>query len=176
METKIKSDLIYQGSVITVTKDLVSVDNEMTSIRECVRANGGVAVLALVDGKVLLVKQYRYVVSEETLEIPAGKIEVGEKLEVCALRELEEECGYTADKLTKLFSFYPTPGFCGETLHIFLAEGLHQVVNPKAMDEDERIEVLAIDLKQAYQMILDGTIKDSKTMIAIQHAYVNFFK
>ena len=76
--------------------------------------------------KILFVKQYRYVVEEETIEIPAGKIEAGEDLEECARRELERECGYACDSLSKLF-FFPTPGFCGEVLHIYLAQGLTKI-------------------------------------------------
>ena len=94
METKIKSTAIFNGKVIRVTKDEVKTDNGITAVRECVYANGGVAILAFIEKKLLLVKQYRYVVGEETIEIPAGKIELGEDLKLCALRELEEETGY----------------------------------------------------------------------------------
>lgn len=170
MEKKLKSTTIYDGAVIHVKKDEVLCENGVTSYRECVGAPGGVAILAIKDQKILLVKQYRYVIGEETIEIPAGKIEPNEELSLCAMRELEEETGYRAESMEKIVSFYPTPGFCSEVLHIFEAKYLTKVEHPKAMDEDEVINSYFLDLHEAYQQVLDGTIKDSKTMIAIQYA------
>ncbi len=168
MEKQVSSERIYSGRVIDLDRDEVMTENGVLSVRECVRANGGVAILAMIDQKVLLVKQYRYVMGEELIEIPAGKIELGEALEVCAARELEEETGYRADKLEKMMTFYPTPGFCGEKLHIYYADGLHKIENPKAMDEDECIELMMVDVHEVYQWIKEGKIRDSKTIIAIQ--------
>lgn len=176
MENKISSTPIFNGSVIRVTKDEVSVSNGTTSIRECVYANGGVAILAFIDGKILFVKQYRYVVGEETIEIPAGKIEADEELTLCAQRELEEETGYQAESIKKILSFYPTPGFCGEELHIFLAHKLHKLEHPKAMDEDECIECILMSADEAYQCIKQGLIKDSKTILAVQMALLENWK
>lgn len=173
MEKQLNSKCIYDGTVIKLKKDEVLCENGMTSFRECVSAPGGVAILAVVDNKILLVKQYRYVVQEETIELPAGKIEPNEDLALCALRELEEETGYSANEMKKIFTFYPTPGFCSEVLHIYEAKNIYKLTNPKAMDEDEVIHSYFLDLKEAYQQVLDGTIKDSKTMIAIQYAYHN---
>lgn len=172
METKISSKMVYDGKVIKVSVDQVQVDEGLVATRECVRNDGGVAILAIRDHKILLVKQFRYVVNEETLEIPAGKLEKDEDILVCAYRELEEETGYTSDSMNKIISFYPTPGFCGEILHIVEAGELRKVENPLAMDEDERIEVIEIELNEAYQKLLKGEIKDSKTMIAIQYALI----
>lgn len=173
MEKQISSQMIYDGRVIKVKKDEVLCENGSISYRECVNAPGGVAIMAVRDHAILLVKQYRYVVSEETLEIPAGKIEPDEDLAVCAARELEEETGYQAAKLIKRFTFYPTPGFCSEMLHIYEAIQLEKVENPKAMDEDECINSFFLDLDDAYKLVMDGTIRDSKTIIAIQYAYHN---
>lgn len=173
MEKKLNSTEIYKGHVIHVKKDEVLCDNGTTSYRECVGAPGGVAILAVKDNQILLVKQYRYVVQEETIEIPAGKIEPNEDLAVCAMRELEEETGYGCKSMDKIFTFYPTPGFCSEVLHIYEAKELTKLENPKAMDIDEVINSYFLDIKTAYEQVLDGTIKDSKTMIAIQYAYQN---
>ena len=171
MEKKLNSTEIYKGYVIHVKKDEVLCENGMTSFRECVGAPGGVAILAVKENQILLVKQYRYVVGEETIEIPAGKIEPNEDLKICAIRELEEETGYGCTSMDKIFTFYPTPGFCSEVLHIYEAKEIFKLENPKAMDEDEVIHSYFLDLETAYQQVLDGTIKDSKTMIAIQYAY-----
>lgn len=173
MEKQLSTKCIYDGIVVKVKKDEVLCENGMTSIRECVSAPGGVAILAVVDHKILLVKQYRYVVQEETIELPAGKIEPNEDLAICALRELEEETGYSAKEMNKIFTFYPTPGFCSEVLHIYEAKNIFKLETPKVMDEDEVINSYFVDLKEAYKQVLDGTIKDSKTMIAIQYAYQN---
>ena len=170
MEKKLNSTEIYKGVVIHVKKDQVLCENGITSYRECVGAPGGVAILAVKDNKILLVKQYRYVVQEETIEIPAGKIEPNEDLAICAKRELEEETGYEAESLKKLFTFYPTPGFCSEVLHIYEAINIQKMECPSAMDEDEVINHYFLDIEEAYQQVLNGTIKDSKTMIAIQYA------
>lgn len=176
LENKISSTPIFNGKVIRVTQDEVSVSNGTTSTRECVYANGGVAILAFIDEKILFVKQYRYVVGEETIEIPAGKIEVGEDLSICAQRELEEETGYAAESIEKVLSFYPTPGFCGEELHIFLAHKLSKLEHPKAMDEDECIECILMSAEEAYQAVKQGLIKDSKTILAIQMALLENWK
>ena len=173
MEKMLNSSEIYKGHVIHVKKDEVLCENGIKSFRECVGAPGGVAILAIKDKQLLLVKQYRYVVGEETIEIPAGKIEPNEDLKICALRELEEETGYTCKTMNKIFSFYPTPGFCSEVLHIYEAKDLIKLENPKEMDIDEVINSYFLDIETAYQQVLDGTIKDSKTMIAIQYAYQN---
>ena len=173
MEKQLSTKCIYDGVVVKVKKDEVLCENGITSIRECVSAPGGVAILAIIDNKVLLVKQYRYVVQEETIELPAGKIEPNEDLAICALRELEEETGYSAKEMNKIFTFYPTPGFCSEVLHIYEAKNIFKLDTPKDMDEDEVINSYFVDLKEAYNQVLDGTIKDSKTMIAIQYAYQN---
>lgn len=173
MEKQLTSEIIYDGSVIHVKKDQVLCENGIESVRECVSAPGGVAILAIKNHAILLVKQFRYVVGEDTLEIPAGKIEPNEKLEVTAMRELEEETGYICHQLTKRFTFYPTPGFCSETLHIFEAEGLTKVEHPKNMDIDEDLTSFFLNLDDAYQLVMDGTIKDSKTIIAIQYAHAN---
>ena len=173
MEKKLNSNTIYDGVVIHVKKDEVLCENGIKSYRECVSAPGGVAILAMLDNKILLVKQYRYVVSEETIEIPAGKIEPNEDLKICAMRELEEETGYTCSSMDHLFTFYPTPGFCSEVLHIYEAKNLIKLDNPKEMDEDENINSYFLDIQKAYEQVLNGTIKDSKTIIAIQYAIHN---
>ena len=176
MEKQISSELIYQGKIIKVYKDKVECENGNIATREVVRHRGGVGVLAIVDDKVLLVKQYRYPNASETLEIPAGKLEESEKTEICALRELEEETGYSAKGIELIAKFLPTPGYSDEWLYVYQAKDVFKVEIPADCDEDEVIELVRIDIDKAYQMVVSGEIFDSKTMIAIMHAYINKHK
>jgi ADP-ribose pyrophosphatase len=138
------------------------------TIREVFQHPGGAAVVPLLpDGKVLLVRQYRYPMEEYLLELPAGKIDHSEPPEQTAARELAEETGYQAGCLEKIAEFYSTPGFCNELLHIYLATELSPV---KAhQDEDEEIEVLPFTLTELQEMAQTGKIRDGKTLIGIQH-------
>ena len=173
MEKKVKSEIIYDGKIIKVYKDQVECPNKRLATREIVRHHGGVGILAVVDDCILLVKQFRYAYNKDTLEIPAGKLELNENTEICALRELEEETGYSAKSIDKIAKFLPTPGYSDEWLYIYEAKDVFKVENPRACDEDEEIEVIAMDIDEAYQKVVCGEIFDSKTMIAIMHAYIN---
>lgn len=173
MEKKIDSQLIYDGKIIKVYKDKVICSNGNEATREVVRHLGGVGTLAVVDNKILLVKQYRYPNAIDTLEIPAGKLETSEDTEICALRELEEETGYSAKSISQIAKFLPTPGYSDEWLYIYEAHNVFKVDHPLACDEDEEIEVVAMNIDEAYQKVVSGEIFDSKTMIAIMHAYIN---
>lgn len=173
MEKKLSSELIYDGKIITVYKDKVECENGNIASREVVRHHGGVGVLAIVDGKILLVKQYRYPNATDTLEIPAGKLELNEDTSICALRELEEETGYSAKSISLVSKFLPTPGYSDEWLYVYQANEPYKVDNPLACDEDEVIELVTMDVDTAYQKVVSGEIFDSKTMIAIMHAYIN---
>ena len=169
MQKKLSSKSVYEGAIFQMTRDEVEINGQVYP-RDVIHHNGGVGVLAIKDGKILLVKQYRYAIQEETLEIPAGKIEKGEDPCTCGLRELEEESGYTTERLETLCSLYSTPGFCNEKIYLYWTKKLVPVENPKAMDEDEDIETVWIDVRRAQAMVNDGTIQDAKTIIAIQFA------
>ncbi len=172
MEKQLTSTLLYKGKIIEVYRDEVEVENGTTSIREVVRHNGGVAILAIIDGQVLLVEQYRYPNATKTLEIPAGKLEKGEDPKLCGIRELEEETGYSCKDATLLTKAFPTPGYVDEILHIYQANDIFTVENPMTGDDDEFITVVKINVEDAYNMIKSGDIVDAKTIIAIQHAYI----
>ena len=173
MEKKMDSQTIFQGKIITVYKDKVKCPNEKIATREIVRHHVGVGILATVDDKIILVKQFRYAYNQDTIEIPAGKLEYNEDSNLAGARELEEETGYSAKKLVPITQIYPTPGYCDEIIHLYEAKDVYKVENPLAGDEDEFINVLFIPIDEAYQMVIDQKIKDSKTIIAIMKAYID---
>lgn len=173
MEKKITSELIYDGKIIKVYKDQVECQNGNIATREVVRHHGGVGILAMVDNQILLVKQFRYPTAIDTLEIPAGKLELNEDTAICALRELEEETNYSAKSLKLISKFLPTPGYCDEMLYIYEAQDIYEVKNPLACDDDEFIEVIKMNIDDAYQKVINHEIIDAKTVIAIMYAYIN---
>lgn len=172
MEKKLSSSFIYQGKNIYITQDQVLCDNGNLSQRDCVRAKGGVGILIVKDHQVLLVKQYRYLVGKEILEIPAGTREPDEDTLITAMRELEEEAQLKAEDYHLIIEMYSTPGFCDESIFIYEACNPTKIDDPQAMDEDENIETYWIDLDECMKMIQNGQIKDAKTVLAIQHAYI----
>ena len=165
-EKKLDSQTLFQGRIIEVHKDSVELENGKKTTRELVIHHGGVCIVALDDeDRLLLVKQLRYPYQKEIIELPAGKIELGEDPRVCGIRELEEECGCVADRFEKLTQLYPTPAYCTEIIHIYYAEGLHQT--QQHLDPGEFLTVLRVPFEQAVQMVLNGEIEDAKTQIGI---------
>lgn len=157
---------IYDGKVLKLELHTVELCNGKTSIREIIRHRGGVAIIPITDkNEIYLVRQYRKPYEQEILEVPAGKLEKGEKPEYCAIRELKEETGLTAEKLTMLTIMYPSPGYTDEKIYIYKAEGLSQGEN--CFDEDEFINVEKYTLSQSMEMVKNGSINDAKTIIAI---------
>jgi len=134
--------------------------------REVVEHHGAVAIVPMLDSEtILMIRQYRPAVNEVLLEIPAGTLEPNEEAEACAARELEEETGYRSGRLTSMFSQYLAPGYSSEVLHAFLGENLSATaVNP---DEDEEIEIVPIAVSDVESMILDGRIRDAKSIAAL---------
>ncbi|WP_243141151.1 NUDIX hydrolase [Alkaliphilus pronyensis] len=165
-EKTMKSERIYEGKVINLRVDTVELPERKYSKREIVEHSGAVGIIALTEKEeMIFVKQYRKSVEEVLLEIPAGRIEADEEPEMTAKRELEEETGYIANKLTKITEYYTSPGFSNEILHIYFAEGLSAGV--AIPDEDEYIEVTYLYIDEAIKKITKGEIKDSKTINAI---------
>lgn len=145
----------------------------MEIVRDVVRHPGGAGALPLFDdGRVALVKQYRHPARRELLEIPAGRIEVGETPEECATREVEQEIGFRAGGIEKLAEFYSTPGFCEEKLYVYLATEL--IPSSQNLDHDELIEIVYLPLAEAVRMVERGEIQDSKTIIALLLAAKRF--
>lgn len=165
-EKTLLSETIYDGKIIRVVKDTVELENGKKAAREVVQHPGGVCVLALTEkDEVLFVRQFRYPYGEEVLELPAGKREYGEDPSLCGRRELEEETGFSAGEWREFGKLYPTPGYCGEVIHLFLAKGL--VPTAQHLDEDEFLDVVKIPFSKALQMVLDGELPDAKTQIAL---------
>lgn len=165
-EKTVKQDYIFRGEVINLRVDTVTTPSGNTVTRELVEHPGGVCVVPLdTDGTVIMEWQYRRPFDTNTFEIPAGKLHYGEDPLECGKRELEEETGMCAHKYIYLGKMYPTPGFCGEIVHMYLAMDLYEgSVN---RDEDEFMELERVPLDELVDKVLSGEIVDAKTCIAI---------
>lgn len=167
-ERTIQTTPIFDGKVISLKVDDVTLPNGATSKREIINHPGAVAVIAITDNhKLLLVEQYRKAIERSIIEIPAGKLEKGEQPIVTARRELEEETGYTTDDLTFVQAFATSPGFADEVIHIYLAKNLKKLEVAAALDEDEFVELMEVTLEEAEAMVADERIYDAKTAYAI---------
>ncbi|WP_054949543.1 NUDIX domain-containing protein [Numidum massiliense] len=165
-EPTIKSETIFEGKIITVQVDDVQLPNGKTATRELVKHSGAVAVLPLTkDQRLVLVEQFRKPLERVTVEIPAGKLEPGEDPLACAQRELAEETGFTARKWSPLVSFFTSPGFADEKIHLYVAEQLE--AGKAAPDEDEFVHAMQVTFEEAQQLIAQGRICDAKTVTAV---------
>jgi ADP-ribose pyrophosphatase len=165
----IKRHRPYEGRVFSVVVDDVEYPSGRPSVREVAEHAGGSVALALFpDRRTILVRQHRYPFGEFIPELPAGKLDPGEDPLHCAKRELEEETGYLASRWKRLATIYPSPGFCSEVLHIFLAEELTPAPGGRKLEEGEQTMTMEIlPLAEAAGMIDRGEIKDAKTICGI---------
>ena len=162
----VKTDYAYEGKILNLRVDEILLPNGLEAHREIVEHNGVVAIVPFVnEGRIVLIKQYRHAIEEEILEIPAGLLEPGEDIYKCAARELTEETGFKAARLEKLAEFYPAPEFSNQLTYIFKATCLKQV--GAKLDEDEFLEVITMGLDEAIELIAEGRIRDSKTIIGL---------
>ncbi|WP_442594688.1 NUDIX hydrolase [Neobacillus sp. D3-1R] len=169
-EKTIKTEKIFDGRVISLQVEEVELPNGKTSKREIIKHPGAVAILPITnEGKIVMVEQYRKALERTIVEIPAGKLERGENPKNCALRELEEETGYICENLDWLISFYTSPGFADEVVHLYVATGLSKKENAASLDEDEFVNLLEITLPEAKQYIEEQKIYDAKTAYAVQY-------
>ena len=164
-EKTLEKECIYNGKILSLRKDIALLPNGNTAIREVVVHSGGSAILCEKDGKILLVKQFRYPFGEEIYELPAGKLNDGETPEQTAIRELEEECGIKAEKIEKMFDIYPTPAYNTEITSIFRVLEFNETA--VHLDEDEFLSSVWIEKEKLKEMIDKGEIKDAKTLIAL---------
>ena len=165
-ERRISGETIFQGKIVTLKVDQVELVNGAIARREVVEHPGGVAILPLFeDGTVALVRQYRYPFGAVVTELPAGKLEAGEPHRPAALRELEEEVGVTCGSLRYLGCLYVSPGFSTEVLHMYLAQDLRETACRP--DEDEFLEVERVPFSQLARQVLEGEIRDAKTVALV---------
>ena len=166
IEKKLTEVTVYEGSIINLRRDTVTLPNGKQATREVVEHPGAVAIVPITEaGKVILVRQYRHAIGQLLLEIPAGKLDKGENPDDCARRELEEETGYVAAQWQRLASVYTTPGFTNEIIHIYLAKGL--TATTQHPDEDEFLDIEIYSKEQIGQMLADGELSDAKTALGL---------
>jgi ADP-ribose pyrophosphatase len=172
-EKTISTERIYEGAILNLRRDKVTIHTGGTSFREIVEHNGGaVAVPITSDGKIVMVRQYRKALEQAVLELPAGKIEKGEEPLQTIVRELQEETGYSAGNMEFLTAFYPSVGYTNEVLYIYLATDLTPGMTN--YDENEAMDILEVDFEEAHNMVVAGEIQDAKTMLGILLAKNHF--
>jgi ADP-ribose pyrophosphatase len=166
MEEKIRTLSKLYAKHFSAQLDTVRLRTGKTTERIKIDHPEAAAVVPFLDEqRILMVRQWRYAIERETLEIPAGKADPGEDLEVCAIRELKEETGYQAEHLLHLFSYYPAIGYSNEIIRIYAASGLRSQPGEQDMDEIAKVEV--VELSRVQDLILQGLITDGKTVIGI---------
>ena len=165
-ESKINSKIVYQGSFLDVRKDEVRLPNGKISTREWIKHPGAVCMIPILPtGEIALIRQYRYPVQKEMIELPAGKLDPNETPEICAYRELEEEIGYAANSLKFITDIHPAIGFADEIMSLYLAEDL--VKTETNLDKDEFLILMPTKLSDAIDLVWSGKISDVKTVIGI---------
>ena len=168
VEKTIRTKKIFSGNIISVQVDDVLLPNGKESKREIVKHPGAVAIIPVTkNGNMIFVKQFRKPLERSLIEIPAGKIEENEDPEITAVRELEEETGFTTDTLTHVASFYTSPGFADEIIHLYYTDQLQPLTERVEGDEDEFVEIVELSLEEAEQNVRDKKIYDAKTMYAL---------
>jgi ADP-ribose pyrophosphatase len=169
-EKTVATQRLHEGHIINLREDTVTLPSGRVGKREIIEHKGAVAVLPVrADGKIVLVSQFRKATDEVLLELPAGGMNAGEDPQACVGRELIEECGLVAQRMTLLFSCFLAPGYSSELIHIFLAEELEQV--EAQPEEDENLEIGEYELDDLLQLLDAGKIRDSKTICGILAYY-----
>ncbi len=173
-EKTVSREYIFKGRIINLRVDDALLPDGTVAKREVVEHPGGVCVAALTENNELLfVEQFRYPYSEVVLELPAGKLEYGEDPFEAGKRELREETGAVAEEYESLGKLYPTPGYCGEIIHMYFAKNL--TFTSQDLDSDEFLEVRKIPLKEAFEMVINNEIADSKTQVGIMKVYYKIY-
>lgn len=161
-------EVLYEGRVIRVERETVTLDNGHTTTIEAVRHRGSVVILAQPSpDHIVVIRQYRPVIQRWIWELPAGSLDAGEAPDSAVVRECEEEIGLTPRTVSRLASWYPTPGFCDEIMHFYLCTDLVTPTGPVVQDADEQIEPATVSLTELRAMIDDGRVVDMKTVVAL---------
>jgi 8-oxo-dGTP pyrophosphatase MutT (NUDIX family) len=165
-EERIASETVFEGKLVSVRVDTVRQPSGREATREVVEHPGAVAILPVTDdGRFILVRQFRYAIGRELLEVPAGTREPDESAEACAIRELREEIGMEAETIEELARFFVSPGWCSEELIVYRATGLREVgVDP---EQDEDLDIVTVSPDDVFDLMQRGEIGDAKTMTAI---------
>lgn len=165
-EELIMEETLFEGRVVRLKQRLIRQHDASFRLREVVQHNGGVGIMAISpEDEIFMVRQFRTAADVALLEIPAGKLEKDEDPEACARRELEEECAIKARSMHSLGTFYPTPGYCSELIHLYWTNDYEQ--GEQCLDDGEELELYRIPLQEAIDMIYEGKILDGKTQVAI---------
>ena len=167
----LSSEVVFEGPLFRVRHDKLIEPGGKHSERDVIRHNGSVVILAVDKSKskkdpwIVIERQYRHAANQFLWELPAGKLEAGEEPLAGAQRELEEETGYRAKKWRPLVEYYASPGFLGESMKVFLAEGL--IPGEAHPEEDEQIELRLVKLTDVLKMIEKGAVLDGKTLTSV---------
>lgn len=165
-ETTVSSEPVFSGRLLKAYRDVVRLPNGEQSVREYIKHPGAVVVIAVTERNTLLFeRQFRYPLHQDFLELPAGKIDPNEPIEVCARRELREETGYEAAEWQYLGVMHPCIGYSDERIEIFLARKLSHVGHQ--LDDNEFLDVFEMTLQDAVQAVFDGRLTDAKTITAL---------
>lgn len=164
--SKLKEEILYRGRILDLARETHQMPDQREVLFEIIQHPGGAAALpVLADGRIILIRQFRPAAQDFIIEIPAGRLEAGEDGRDCIGRELQEEIGYCAAKIEPLGAVYSTIGFCTEQIHLFIASDL--TATTTALEPDEFIEPLIMELDEALTLIPAGKIIDAKTQIAL---------
>ena len=168
MEKWIEQREIHKGKIFSLWGGQVALDTGETAVREYIRHAGGVGIVPVVEGKVILIKQFRISIARELIELPAGRLEPDEEPASCAARELEEEIGYRANSLIPLAAYYASVGNSNEKMYLYLA--LDPEKTEKRLEADERVQEVVLSLETVREKLAGREFEDSKTIIGLREA------
>jgi ADP-ribose pyrophosphatase len=168
MEKWIKQEEIHKGKIFSLWGGQVALDNGEVAVREYIRHSGGVGIVPVLDGNVILIRQFRISIERELIELPAGRLEPNEEPMACAARELEEEIGYYANKLIPIASYLASVGNSNERMFLFLALDLEKT--ERHLEADERIREVVLSLEAVKEKLANREFEDSKTIIGLREA------
>jgi len=169
MEEWIRNEEKYNGKVVRLIVGEARLEDGSVAHREMIKHSGGAAVVPVLDDSIIMVRQYRIAIDKDILEIPAGKIDPGERPEDCARRELEEETGYKAGRLIPAGAFYPSVGYTDEIIYIYLGFDLEKT--DRKLDSDERIRVVRFSIEKMREKLAAREIEDSKSIIGLNEFF-----